>query len=169
MQTLIIKNENGPVLINSDEYREEEHGPTYETVEAAGGEAAGEPRNDGPTVAEYIERGYRAVDYPPQGYASRSTPEEIAEAIAKQANGGGTSVTEPGTPTGVNNDGHPTNIGEATPPATPATLAVTKKGKKFIVVDTAGNVIERDGIEKDGYASDADAWAAIMALSAPQA
>lgn len=41
-------------------------------------------RDDGPTVAQYVEAGYQAVNYPPEGYASRSTPEEIAAAIAAQ-------------------------------------------------------------------------------------
>lgn len=45
----------------------------------------GELRTDGPTVAEYVAAGYRAETYPPQGYSSRSTPEEIAAAIASQA------------------------------------------------------------------------------------
>lgn len=39
-------------------------------------------REDGPTVAEYVAAGYLAENYPPTGYASRSTPEEIAAAIA---------------------------------------------------------------------------------------
>ncbi|WP_143523902.1 hypothetical protein [Rhizobium rhizosphaerae] len=38
-------------------------------------------RTDGPTVAEYVAAGYRAANYPPSGYASRSTAEEIAKAI----------------------------------------------------------------------------------------
>ena len=38
-------------------------------------------RGDGPTVAEFVEAGYQASNYPPQGYVSRSTPEEIAEAV----------------------------------------------------------------------------------------
>lgn len=42
-------------------------------------------RDDGPTVAEFVAAGYRAANYPPSGYASRSTPEEIAEAITAQA------------------------------------------------------------------------------------
>lgn len=42
-------------------------------------------RDDGPTVAEYVGAGYQAVNYPPSGYASRSTPEEIADAAAVQA------------------------------------------------------------------------------------
>ncbi|SED30440.1 HeH/LEM domain-containing protein [Pseudomonas frederiksbergensis] len=43
-------------------------------------------REDGPTVAEFMDAGYQAANYPPQGYVSRSTPEEIAEAIKGQAN-----------------------------------------------------------------------------------
>lgn len=41
-------------------------------------------RTDGPTVAEFVTAGYRAENYPPQGYASRSSAEEIADAIAAQ-------------------------------------------------------------------------------------
>lgn len=42
-------------------------------------------REDGPTVAEYVAAGYLASNYPPSGYASLSTPDEIAAAIAAQA------------------------------------------------------------------------------------
>ncbi|ARO24749.1 hypothetical protein TAL182_CH03003 [Rhizobium sp. TAL182] len=51
-------------------------------------------REDGPTVEEYVAAGYLAANYPPSGYASRSTPDEIAAAIAAQAgaNGGGTDT-----------------------------------------------------------------------------
>ena len=44
-------------------------------------EGAGGP---GPTIAEWVDAGYLAKNYPPRGYASRSTAEEIAAAIAKQ-------------------------------------------------------------------------------------
>ncbi|WP_050439947.1 MULTISPECIES: hypothetical protein [Pseudomonas putida group] len=40
---------------------------------------------DGPTVGEYVEAGYPASTYPPKGYASRSTQDEVAAAIAAQA------------------------------------------------------------------------------------
>ncbi|MBX5238629.1 hypothetical protein [Rhizobium sp. NLR22b] len=49
-------------------------------------EATGVLRQDGPTVEEYVAAGYSASVYPPKGYASRSTPEEIAAAIAAQIN-----------------------------------------------------------------------------------
>ncbi|MGN8004167.1 hypothetical protein ACTJKQ_13345 [Acidovorax sp. 22279] len=39
-------------------------------------------RDDGPTVQEFVAAGYLAVNYPPAGYASKSTPEEIAAAVA---------------------------------------------------------------------------------------
>lgn len=42
-------------------------------------------RDDGPTVALWVERGYKASAYPPSGYASKSTPEEIAAAIEAEA------------------------------------------------------------------------------------
>lgn len=38
----------------------------------------------GPTVEEFVAAGYRAEDYPPGAYESRSTPEEIAAAIEAQ-------------------------------------------------------------------------------------
>ena len=176
--TVIVKNANGPVLMNRSDYNADEHGEIFASLEDAMSgtpmqtpmtaipplvvpaqpaaiDANGNPvnpgdvgqfvppsnvtlRDDGPTV-EYVKAGYDAKNYPPQGYASRSTPEEIGAAVAAAA-----------------------------PPA-PVQMAVTKKGKKFVVVDTAGNVIERDGVDKDGYASDAEAWKAITALSIPQA
>lgn len=39
---------------------------------------------DGPTVAEWVAAGYKADGYPPAGYVSRSTPEEIEAAIEAQ-------------------------------------------------------------------------------------
>ena len=60
-----------------------------------------ELKTDGPTVAEYVEAGYPAKNYPPVGYASRSTADEIADAIGKQESAtmttenGGTKATNP--------------------------------------------------------------------------
>lgn len=39
---------------------------------------------DGPTIEEYVAAGYDASNYPPDGYASRSTDEEILAAIEAQ-------------------------------------------------------------------------------------
>ena len=39
------------------------------------------PKLDGPTIAEFVAAGYPAVNYPPEGYASRSSQEEIDAAI----------------------------------------------------------------------------------------
>ncbi|EHK56908.1 hypothetical protein [Allomesorhizobium alhagi] len=41
-------------------------------------------RDDGPTIAEYVAAGYPASKYPPEGYASRSTPEEIEAAVTAE-------------------------------------------------------------------------------------
>ncbi|MGZ5987405.1 MAG: hypothetical protein ACXWLZ_00010 [Rhizomicrobium sp.] len=40
--------------------------------------------NSGPTIAEWVAAGYKASAYPPSGYASKSTPEEIAAAVAAE-------------------------------------------------------------------------------------
>lgn len=39
---------------------------------------------DGPTIAEFVAAGYLAVNYPPEGYASRSSQEEIDAAVEAQ-------------------------------------------------------------------------------------
>ena len=39
---------------------------------------------DGPTIAEFVAAGYLAVNYPPEGYASRSSQEEIDAVIEAQ-------------------------------------------------------------------------------------
>lgn len=47
-------------------------------------QAAPGPREDGPTIAEWVEAGYPATSYPPAGYVSRSSQEEIDAAIQLQ-------------------------------------------------------------------------------------
>lgn len=59
-----------------------------------------ELRTDGPTVSEYVAAGYRAENYPPQGYASRSTPDEISAAVALQ-NAPPPPLPEPAAPEGA--------------------------------------------------------------------
>jgi hypothetical protein len=41
-------------------------------------------KDDGPTVKEYVEANYKASEYPPKGYASKSTQEEIDEYVAAE-------------------------------------------------------------------------------------
>jgi hypothetical protein len=58
--------------------------------------ASDELRKDGPTAAEFVAAGYPASNYPPFGYASRSSEEEIAAAVAAQAGpGSGSAETDP--------------------------------------------------------------------------
>lgn len=52
----------------------------------------------GPTVAEYVAAGYDPKKYPPQGFNSKSTAEEIAKAIADfkpKSNGNQQTAQEP--------------------------------------------------------------------------
>ncbi|MDZ3990371.1 HeH/LEM domain-containing protein [Pseudomonas sp. Teo4] len=51
------------------------------------------PREDGPTVAEWVEAGYLAANYPPEGFSSRSSQEEIDAAIELQK--GAENETDP--------------------------------------------------------------------------
>lgn len=44
-----------------------------------------ELKQDGPTVEEYVAAGYKAINYPPKGYASKSSKEEIEAAVKKQS------------------------------------------------------------------------------------
>jgi hypothetical protein len=54
-------------------------------ADAPAADPAATPKDNGPTVAEWVNAGYLAANYPPSGYASKSTPEEIAAAVAAQA------------------------------------------------------------------------------------
>lgn len=83
----------------------------------------------------------------------------------------------PGTPN-VITDGHtPTNAdGTGAPGAPLATApgpqyAVVKEGKKFFVANlaTGAHITDQDGIDKEGYGKEADAWNAILALPKPDA
>lgn len=160
VETVIVKTANGPVMINKSDYdpamHELENPADMPLPVVASNVVPVQPgvndvsnnsvqlRTDGPTIAEYVSAGYDPVNYPPNGYESRSTPEEITAAIeAKQQ----------------------------TPPNEPATapaMFVTKKGKKFIVTDKDGKPVERDDIEANGYPDEAAAWAAIVAASSPK-
>lgn len=55
-----------------------------EEEKAARGEAE-VLRDDGPTVEEYVAKGYKASEYPPKGFASKSSEEEIKAARATEA------------------------------------------------------------------------------------
>ena len=59
----------------------DEHAAASAGTHASGEGESEKLRTDGPTVQEYVAAGYKAVYYPPSGYASKSSPEEIAAAI----------------------------------------------------------------------------------------
>lgn len=45
-------------------------------------------RLDGPSIAQWVEEGYKASTYPPAGYAATSTAAEIAKALEEEGDGG---------------------------------------------------------------------------------
>lgn len=66
----------GKVIVNNAEEEKIARGETSVL--------ATELKQDGPTIAEYVAKGYKAEDYPPAGYASKSTKEEV-DAFIKAA------------------------------------------------------------------------------------
>lgn len=66
----------------------EEIAAVLKSAEAAVPRDAAGLRTDGPTIAEFVAAGYKAADYPPAGYASRSTEDEIAAALAAEKKAG---------------------------------------------------------------------------------
>lgn len=72
---------------------------------AGGDSGAGALRDDGPTVAEYVEAGYPAKSYPPSGYASKSTDEEVQAAIKAQEEAEAAKNAGAGAPDAGGNDG----------------------------------------------------------------
>lgn len=72
----------GKVIVNNPE--EEKTARGEPSVPEAGWGKAPELKQDGPTVHEYVAAGYKAKDYPPKGWAVKSSQQEIDLAIAEE-------------------------------------------------------------------------------------
>ena len=91
-------------------------------------------RDDGPTVQEFVEAGYLAVNYPPTGYASKSTPEEIAAAVVAASSPDQTASNPPAEPPALADGAAtqpvasdvPAPAAETAPAAAPALAPVAK-------------------------------------------
>ena len=57
-------------------------------------------REDGPTIHEYVDAGYKAKGYPPAGYEVKSTQQEIDLAIADEETAEAKAATGWGIPDG---------------------------------------------------------------------
>lgn len=66
---MAINKPDGVIVVNN----EEEHDAALGIVK--------ELKQDGPTIDEYVAAGYSPSNYPPKGYASKSSEKEIKEAI----------------------------------------------------------------------------------------
>jgi hypothetical protein len=162
-ETVVIVTDAGPVVINKSDY---DANPAQYMLHDAGA-----LRDDGPTIAEFIAAGYSASNYPPQGYASKSTVEEIAAAVADEA-AKIAAAQPPQTPAPAPAAATLAQVateGGATVPASAASpLMVMKEGKgkeaKHFVVNAAGEKVVAEGIDAAGYAMEQDAWNAIIAL-----
>lgn len=158
-----IATSNGPVEINRSDYdpaihtlAEGEPAPPPTAAPPApvgngkslGGVPSGPPvdpnalRDDGPTVEEYVAAGYLAVNYPPAGYASRSTPEAIKAAIA---------ATTPAPPPPSN-----PNIVGTIPAKGSRMIAQLKPTNKFYIVDASGEKLSLGGYASADEAQNAE-------------
>ena len=147
--------DNGPVIINKSDFDPAIH-TLYDAGEAT---VIPEPpldenglRLDGPTVAEYVQAGYSVDNYPPAGYASRSTAEEIA-------------ALKP-TTAPVQPPAHVTPPPPPVPPVQPDDKPlVAQIGDRYFIVNVKGEKLAGKGISPTGYASNEKAWEAVTKLS----
>jgi len=72
-------------------------------------------RDDGPTVQEFVDAGYLAVNYPPTGYTSKSTPEEIAAAVAAASSPDQTASNPPAEPPALADGAAPQAVASEVP------------------------------------------------------
>jgi hypothetical protein len=139
-QTVFVRNADGtPLMINVEDFDASKHEPFDEASAALV-----EPM----MRAASIER------------AAPQEPEQLEqiEPPAPQAPDQGEPMIEPQQ----TDQGAPATAPEAVQP--PTEMFVTKKSaRKFIVTDRDGNPIAAAGIEENGYGTEAEAWAAIMA------
>ena len=68
----------GTVIVNNPE---EEKAARGEPAPSGWNTEAPKLKEDGPTVHEWVAAGYKASTYPPAGYASKSSKEEVEAAI----------------------------------------------------------------------------------------
>lgn len=80
-QTISVNDKFGKALKDGRFATDPGFKPTAPATATAVAPAGDGLKQDGPTVAEFVKAGYSASNYPPAGYASKSTPEEVAEAI----------------------------------------------------------------------------------------
>lgn len=139
-ETVTIITENGRVRINASDYNPDEH----TLADAANGEAA------------------PAGDITDDEADAITPPAPLMQPETNVATGAGAPAAQIAPTSAVDANGNPIV-------AEPAQRLVSKIGAKFFIVDAAGNKLTGDGINAKGYADEASAWSAIVALTAPPA
>lgn len=144
LPTVTIRRDNMNVRINASDYDEE---------------------RDGPLVQDE-RRDFSQYDAEPAPMLQTNQPGATIGA-----------VTAPAAPLDGPQDGDATSAATVPPvnspeavTAGPAPAGVVKKGRgataRFHVTDAQGNPVAAEGIDADGYADEAAAWAAIMGANA---
>ncbi|AMR77675.1 hypothetical protein [Cupriavidus nantongensis] len=117
---------------------------------------------DGPTIAEFIAAGYPPTEYPPHGYAPRSTAEEIASAIAAASAIAPEGGQRPdGSAAGVQIDGQGLGAIHGDKPA-------DTNGDGKLGIEEIRIALTAKGINFDPKAKKADLQALLDAANKPQ-
>lgn len=142
VDTVTIKGENGPVRINASEFDPKKH------------KLAAEDKDEVPITQTNT---FVAPVEPPVPASAPIMNDGNMHLGAHRAN---TDTTHP------NPDGdRPVALDPPQPPAEASNTVqrqVAKFGSKYFVVDSTGEKIEADGIDKDGYKKEEDAWKAAL-------
>lgn len=144
LPTVYVKGENGPMRINEADYDKAKHGKILDNEDMP---VEGITQNT-------VMNAPPGMSVPP----APSTPPELLGDQPPQ-----TLQLMPGNPP------VPSPAGSTIPQTQTVgndQRLVAKQGKKFYVVNIAGDKIDAEGIDKDGYASEQEAWkAATPALA----
>ena len=143
LKTILIEGKNGPVRINESDFIVDEH-------KMYAPKKNDEPIIEGMTATTIIPAPGN-ISVPPAAStpAQFATPEAQPDLNVQLAPG---AFTPPA----------PEQVTAQTFTATAEQRLVSKQGKKYFIVNAAGEKIEAEGINKDGYATEQDAWAAAV-------
>lgn len=138
LETVLIKGKNGPIRVNKRDYEKDQN-------------------SDNPTMKLHTNKA--------DNETNENTSPQTAGAAVTAAEG----VTMPPVPSAPNT-GTDTPVLQPSAPILPGQLATIKQGKKIVVVTAADGqpVTGNPAIDENGYKTDADAWAAIMAVQGSQ-
>lgn len=143
LKTMLIQGKDGPIRINATDFNKDEH-KEYKPKKSD------EPIVEGITATTVIAAPDNVTAPPaPSTPPQFATPGAQPELDVQLAPGANTTPTPP-------------QVTPQTFVADAQQRLVSKQGKKYFIVNASGDKIEAEGINKDGYATEQEAWAAAV-------